>query len=123
MHKYDVNGDGVLGPQEFKVLAREAVSLGEAAPLGEDIYEMSFEEEKLGFSVKNSLGDDTKVVVSKVKDASLVGKITPDDEILAINGVPIAHQKNISNHEELAAKVKTLTARPLHVSFKKTAAA
>ena len=30
---------------------------------------------------------------TQVKDASLVGKITPDDEILAINGVPIAHQK------------------------------
>ena len=51
--------------------------------------------------------------------AHFVLQISPDDEIYAINGVPIAHQNGINTHEELAAKVKTLTARPLHVAFKK----
>ena len=48
-------------------------------------------------------------------------QISPDDEIYAINGVPIAHQNSINTHEALAAKVKTLTARPLHVAFRKKA--
>merc|ERR1711998_65126 len=119
MHKYDANGDGVLQKTEFKNLAKEAEQLGSPADLPEDIYELSFANEKLGFSVKNDINDANLVVVSKVKDSELVGQINPDDEIYAINGVPIAHQNGINTHEELAAKVKTLTARPLHVAFKK----
>lgn len=121
MKKYDANGDGVLGLDEFKNLCKEAEGLGSPAALPDDIYELSFANEKLGFSVKNDINDQTLVVVSKVKDADLVGQITPDDEIYAINGVPISHQNSINTHEALAAKVKTLTARPLHVAFKKRA--
>ena len=71
-----MNGDGVLGLEEFKNLAKEAESLGSPAALPEDIYELSFASEKLGFSVKNDINDATLVVVSKVKDADLVGQVS-----------------------------------------------
>lgn len=119
MKKYDANGDGVIGLDEFKNLAKEAEQLGTPAALPDDIYELSFAQERLGFSVKNDVTTPSMVVVSKVKDATLVGQISPDDEIYAINGVPIGHQNGINSHEDLARKVKTLTARPLQVAFRK----
>ena len=74
--RYDANGDGVLGLDEFQNLCKEAEGLGSPATLPDDIYELSFANEKLGFSVKNDINDQTLVVVSKVKDADLVGQVS-----------------------------------------------
>jgi C-terminal processing protease CtpA/Prc len=118
--KYGVHGTDGLLPDEFVTLVKELdVASPEALP--SHLYEVKFPDETLGFSVKNGEGPmEGKVVVSKIKseELSAKGEISPDDEIYAVNGVPVAKQ-GVTSHGELASKVIKIASRPITITFVK----
>ena len=120
VEKYGVHGKEGLLLDEFATLVKE-LDVGPAATLPDHLYEASFPDETLGFSVKNGEGDlEGKVVVSKIKSDELAAKniIGTGDVIYAVNGVPIEKAK-ISTHGELAKKVIKISTRPITITFMK----
>ena len=85
--------------------------------LQDSMYEIEFSKPQLGFRVKNVQARGL-IVVSKVEDPELEGKIKQNDTIVAVNGAPLGY---VTDHKVLAEKIKSL-GRPLKMTFERWSA-
>ena len=84
--------------------------------LGNGVYELEFQEQKLGFRVRaGGEGRSAAISVSQVTDPLLEGLVGVSDTVLAVNGAPLGF---VTDHRVLAQKVGGL-ARPVRITFKR----
>lgn len=125
IEKFDSNNDNVLDLEEFTKLCHDAESLGEGnaeaaeETLGDDFYDVDFNGEKLGMSVKD--GPNKSILVSRVTSQEIQGTVNPNDVMYAINGVKLSRVSDVTSHSELAAKLSSIRTRPIRVTFQRAA--
>jgi hypothetical protein len=98
--------ENTLTLAQFTKLVREFDWEGDdlLSELGDQLYELSFERELLGFRVR-SVQDEGIIVVSDIVDPTLEGSLGVDDTVVAVNGAPLGfvtdhrvRQQNQSPH-------------------------
>jgi Ca2+-binding EF-hand superfamily protein len=84
------------------------------AGLPEGLYEVTFPDKSLGFSVQEVPGKGM-IAVSKIGTLALKGQLSLGDTVLAINGAPLGF---VTDPKVLGQKVGPLR-RPLRITFEK----
>jgi hypothetical protein len=110
------NTNNVLKYDQFLKLVRHFDWEAEEhqAGLPEGLFEVTFPDKSLGFSVQEVSGKGM-IAVSKVFAEALKGKLSLGDTVLAINGAPLGF---VTDPKVLGQKVGPLR-RPVRITFEK----
>jgi hypothetical protein len=82
---------------QFKTMFQSTDWESPDSGLPASMYEVSFPDAKLGFSVR-SVPEKGIIVVLAVVDQKLAGTVKPNDTVIAVNGAPLGY---VSDHKVL----------------------